>query len=122
MGAWGTKALENDTALDTIEDFVNASDHPAFVECLLDDFDENKILLGVALVDAAVNCSTREIFGERHEYKGFLYDMSNHSEDYEYLRRRALDRLSELTTDNWIDSCKTDRQKLYDGLKKRLEV
>lgn len=119
MGAWGIKALENDTALDTIDDLVNASDPIAFTENLLDDTDENKILLGIAIVDAAVNSACRDIFGEMHDYKHFLYTLDH--KEYEYLRTRAINRLSRLTTTNWIESCKNERQELYDGLRMRLE-
>ena len=60
MGAWGTKVLQNDTALDEISDIIDVCTTPqatkAYTLALLNSWrDEDRVLLGIALVDASVN-------------------------------------------------------------------
>lgn len=123
MGAWGTKVLQNDTALDEISDIIDVCTTPqatkAYTLALLNSWrDEDRVLLGIALVDASVNSATRAIFGrEMNHYKHFLYDI----EGLDDLKDKALKCLDGLTVDSWVDDCKKERQELYDGLRMRLE-
>lgn len=122
MGAWGTKVLQNDNALDEMSDIIDvcttAQATKAYVTALLNSLEEDRILLGIALVDASVNGTTRDVFGEEmSHYKHFLYKVDG----LDGLKDKALRCINELSVDRWNDDCKEERQRLYDGLRMRLE-
>lgn len=65
MGAWGTGILDNDRVMDLMPYIIDMSDSSLFamVSVLLSSRNEDEAMLGVAIVDAALNGADEEIMG-----------------------------------------------------------
>lgn len=121
MGAWGIRILENDTALDEMQDIIDFGTTPeaiqAYTVSMLNNWhDEHIQLLAIGIIDASLNGAEHSIFGNFQEYNNFLL----HLEPMEKLRDRALKAVKHLGVDRWSADCKDDRQHLYDVLVNRL--
>lgn len=121
MGAWGIRILENDTALDEMQDIIDFGTTPeavqAYTVSMLNNWhDEHIQLLAIGIIDASLNGAEHSIFGNFYEYNNFLL----HLEPMEKLRDKALKAVKHLGVEGWSADCKDDRQHLYDVLVNRL--
>ena len=66
MGAWGTGILENDRTLDLMRYISEMNDSSLFAmtSVLVDSRSEEEAMLGVAIIDAAINGIDEDILGD----------------------------------------------------------
>ena len=73
MGAWGIEILNNDRAMDLIDSLteMKSSSLRVVIGILLNSVDEEEAMLGVAIVDAALNGVDKRIIGNEEYYQWF---------------------------------------------------
>lgn len=111
MGAWGVEVLENDSALDAMDNGESiismfASEDPALK------------LLGVALVDASINGADESIFGLFYDHEDYIKGLAP-MENYRPLAIKNLQVVKEDIT-SWFEEYRNDRMALLNRIEKRL--
>lgn len=125
MGAWGVKVLENDYALDDLDDFLSNDPTRHFVKTLFSNYnDEFALILGAAIVDASINGVDTDILGSlanSKEYKKFFYEL--HDNPLTDLVPEAIDAVKRCIhngVSHWSKNSQYSRNELYQILFERL--
>ena len=116
MGAWDVGVLENDIALDAMG-AIAGEIQEVITETLLNSEYEEEVLLGVALVDASLNGSSKDIVGCFYEYKPYFDGLKPMGT----FRDKALKMIRTFDTKSWNKEYREKRQAIYNTLEKRLE-
>ena len=135
MGAWGTKVLENDYALDTMYELENMSPKEArnwAINQLHAKWDIYNVLLAVSIVDISFNKLDKNLFGGTSNYEKWLNALylkgAKYSDEYsnEDIVKLAIDGINMIRERDkkypWFyEEDRIARNKMFNEYEKRLK-
>lgn len=128
MGAWGIEILNNDRAMDLIDSLteMKSSSLRVVIGILLNSVDEEEAMLGVAIVDAALNGVDKRIIGNEEYYQWFgrlNKKVRRDAYHYKATARNTIKRVEENSNyfADWNDDCRQRRRIMVDQIYDRLK-